>query len=107
MHAKKVKKVEAKLDQFEHNLADVMDCRVDANLDKKKNIEGNIEQLFGNIMSRNTANQKNIKNYILKYQGSFLPKIRRGPLLLKKRGKAIGRGRENATTNNILMSSTL
>ena len=57
-HSKKVKKIEKKLDLLEDCLAPVMDTRIDAPIDKKKTLEGNIEILFNQIMSRNVANQR-------------------------------------------------
>ena len=68
LHDKKMKKLESKLNQFEENIANVMDARIDAVVDKKKTLEGNIQTLYNQILSRNIGNQRDIQKYIFKQQ---------------------------------------
>lgn len=92
MHAKKIRKIETKLDQYEQTVSGLMDAKLDTNIDKKKTLEGNIDTLLNQMMNRNIANQREIQKYIFRYQGSFLPKIRTRPItpLLQKRRKGQG-----------------
>ena len=45
-----------------------MDARIDAVIDKKKTLEGNIQTLYNQILNRNLANQRDIKKYMFKQQ---------------------------------------
>ena len=94
LHSKKMKKIENKLNQFEDTLINVMDARIDATIDKKKTLEGNIDCLYNQILNRNIGNQKDIQKFIFRHHGSFLPKLKhrpvtrpQTPILLRKNRK--------------------
>jgi hypothetical protein len=87
LHARKLRKIETKLEQFEGAITGVMEAKIERNLDKKKGIDENTDVLYHQIMNRNIGNLREIQTFILKYQGSFLKQLqaRKGGLLLKKR----------------------
>lgn len=69
-----IKNIKKFKDRYEQNLADVMEARLDVNINMKKNVEQNIEHLFDQIMEKNINNHRIISKFVFSRSGYQLQK---------------------------------
>lgn len=70
-----MKKIDKYVDNYEDKLMGVMDVRMDYTIDRKKNIEQNLESLFDQIMQKNMNNHRMISKFIFSHSGKVLKRF--------------------------------
>jgi hypothetical protein len=63
------------MEKYENNLSDVMDGKLDVNIDIKKNVSQNIEELYDQIMEKNISNHRIISKFAFSHTGRAFKRL--------------------------------
>jgi glutathione peroxidase-family protein len=57
------------MSSYEEKINDVMSCKLELNLDKKKSLQQNLDTLHDQLMQKNISNHKTISKFIFSHSG--------------------------------------
>jgi phosphopantetheinyl transferase (holo-ACP synthase) len=73
--SRKVRKMENFIEEYESKLVDVMEGKLEVNIDKKKSVDQNLEMLFDQIMERNMSNHRTISKFTFSHSGKVFKRL--------------------------------